>query len=126
MKFSEAMAALEDGKKVRCVEWLSDPLLPSEKVWIDKDTDWEGASDSYLHKCIRTEWELYEEPEQLLSFADVVKGLRERKKFKRKDWVNTRFIFSIVDGKLLHCSEPQLTAILNLEDYAATDWIEIK
>lgn len=102
MKFSAAMKALEEGKKVRCHRWGRDGH-------IDKH------SDVSIHCYERDgEWELYEEPEKLLSFAEVVVGLKEGKKFRRKHW--TAWV------GLEHLDVLRFS----IEDFEATDWIEVK
>lgn len=75
MRFDEAMKALEEGKKVRSVDWGS-------SFWIKVD-----ACDSYhrmidlTKSLVDSEWELYEEPEKLLSWTEVEEGLENGKYF---------------------------------------------
>lgn len=114
MKFSDAMAVLESGKKVRCEKWHPDAFISRERMVFTLDRN-----------DVEDDWELFEEPEQLLSFADVVKGLKEGKKFRRKDWPEGEFIKNFA---------PCVTSgnrmagdfLFELEDFEAEDWIECK
>lgn len=48
---------------------------------------WQALKEVYENN-MNKEWEIYEEPEKTYTFMEVVKGLREGKKFRRKssDW----------------------------------------
>lgn len=117
MKFSEAMKALEDGKKVRCCSW-------GEEEWVNKDTilpDWMRLNCSCL---IDQYWEVYEEPKPKLSFVEVVKGLKQGKIFKRAKWPEGMYVYedkyehvhiNLYGGELWH---------FKIEDFEATDWQE--
>jgi hypothetical protein len=110
------MKALEEGKKVRCVDWTS---LGVEKkifpLFIDLSTNFSISSTD-----IESEWELYEETENLLSWAEVVKGLKKGKKFIRKHWPKG----SLPIEATFRSSVGHLREYLNLEDFEAADWIE--
>lgn len=106
MKFSAAMKALEEGKKVRQVIW-------DEECWIDKRGDNVSAKHELINHNLK-EWELYEEPEKLLSFAEMIQGLKYEKKFRRKHW--TAWV------GLEHLDVLRFS----IEDFEATDWIEVK
>lgn len=117
MKFSEAIAALEEGKKIRCKAW-------GDEVWVSNNLDWEGDTDTFLMRCSKEEWEIYEETENMLSFAEVVKGLRERKKFVRKGKNDGCTLF--VMGHEIYPRTQFGIQTLKMEDFEATDWIEVK
>ena len=68
-------------------------------------------------------WELYEEPQKTYSFMEVVKQLKEGKKFERKKWTNS--YVRILHGNVLRIRE-DLGYCLSLEDFEAADWIEVK
>lgn len=122
MKFHEAMKALEEGKRVRY------SLSPCEH-WIDKSRllQWMKYLAKQEHlDCNKYEWELYEEPHKTYTFMEVVQGLKEGKKFKRKNftgWIETNkngMIFSFQENDSL--GSRYMTYI---SDYEATDWIEV-
>ncbi len=123
MKFWEAMHALEEGKRVRRSDWDSNK-------WIARDSCDCGGKDCWIYHMREDnfstkEWELYEDPAQTFSFAEVVKGLKEGKRFKRKNWSDVDGIQAsrvddvrwVADGKMFS---------LNLQDVESIDWIEIK
>jgi hypothetical protein len=113
MKFSEAIAALEEGKKIRSPQ-------RKEENYFSKETGF-----NFDERDLENQWELYEEPEKFLSFLDVQKGMKIGKRFRRKDWDIRRIIYASLDGKILYCSEPLLYAFLEMEDFEATDWMEV-
>lgn len=127
MKFWEAMKALEEGEKVRCSRW--NPAAYAEK------TRSGGLSFHKAdHRCFNIyscndfieEWELYEEPEQTLSFAEVVKGLKEGKEFKRMAWVNKNYFICLL-SQSPGITGPEGKAWWSYpEDFEATDWVEVK
>ena len=127
MKFWEAMKLLEEGKKVRHV--LMEPgayikILPDGEL-----LRYRTESYSPLMAYITTEWELYEEPAQLLSFPEVVKGLKEGKMYRREGWkhpvhgYNMKGAIRYVDGAGENSGQKHFFSI---EDFEANDWIEVK
>lgn len=120
MKFHEAMKQLEEGRKVRRSDW-------SSEKWIAMGGCECAGSDCCLYymrpKNFEYEWELYEEPQKLLSFDMVVKGLREEKKFRRKDWGVSKFISQRSGAIVNECND--IGNFFLLEDYEANDWIEV-
>jgi hypothetical protein len=119
MKFWEAMRELETGKKVRIRG--SKPNTYLEK----RDRIFYFGTWSTLSSYIDDNWELYEEPVRLLSFAEIVQGLREGKRFRRKDSNLIIFAYPDKDGTI--CIEKSNEAwIASLEDLEANDWIEVK
>lgn len=125
MKFWEAMRELEAGKSVRLKEW------PSTAYWSFKQSGqlWMGIVDLFI--LASKEWELYEEPQRTLSFMEVVQGLKEGKRFKRPKWPNemsfgtSRYTIQSKDRPArinLYGGEPW---DLTVEDFEATDWIEV-
>lgn len=123
MRFSEAMKALEEGKKVRIKHWQENCCL-----CIGSDgTIFDQAKDSTfcIEEWLLTEWELYEEPERTLSFTEMVQGLKEGKRFKRKDWGDWFLAYSqctYIEGKGI----PPCFAPFTIENFEANDWIEVK
>src|SRR5258706_7425340 len=118
MKFSEAMKHLEEGKKVRCKLW-------SRRY--EKEIYWQLGNDINLPSgCdwedVMSEWELYDDSPKF-SFPEVVKGLREGKRVRRKSWHS--FIFVHQEMGLLR-NEEGYTFQWDLEDFEAHDWEEIK
>lgn len=111
MKFWEAVKALEEGKKVRIKDWPLDKYIQSDAT-------------VGLFWALGREWELYEEPVQLYSFIDVVKGMRNGKKYRRQHlWISGEYIQQCA-GRIID-ENGQCTELL-LEDYEAKDWIEVK
>jgi hypothetical protein len=124
MRFSEAMKALEEGKKVRACSW---PVAE----WLSNADESDALPCLHLSSLWCCEWELYQEPEQTFSFAEVVKGLKEGKKFSRAAWKDrdshleaTECIY-FPSKKKINNQHGKLCALW-LEDYEATDWVEIK
>lgn len=114
MKFSEAMAALEEGKKVRCKHWAKDEYI---------DVNRAGAM---IALPCKDEWEIYEEPEKLLTFVEVVKGLKEGKRFRRRFWANE---YAIIPGdQILEFKEQSgdFEITLRLKDFETTDWVQVR
>ena len=110
MKFLEAMRIFQEGKKVRSKLWKPGIVLelkPSLYFLMD-------------YEDIQAEWEILEEPK--LSFAEMVKGLREGKKYKRSKWLATLPIETL--GSQHICNDIGKVH-LKLEDFEATDWIEV-
>lgn len=68
MKFWEAMKALEEGKKVRCTEWL--PALYIDLSFF-KENDGLNAIEC---SDFKGDWELYKEPEPTFSSKDSLKA----------------------------------------------------
>ena len=58
MKFWEAMKALEEGKKIRCLDW--EEVIPSQKEETES-SDVCKISINWM-ELIKTKWELYREP----------------------------------------------------------------
>lgn len=126
MKFWEAMKALEEGKRVRCIGWIGLNSFCSKNLTCGED-----ANRMLLHHGWLLEWELYEKPEQTLSFAEVVKGLKEGKIFRRKGWSDRDAIIESTSCKFY----PSTKRINNqhgdlcplwLEDFEANDWVEVR
>lgn len=94
---------------------------------------------AHWDECISIDDELFhahqmrEEPVQTLTFTDVVKGLKEGKKYKRKAWVEGYIRLFGVSTKLIEAIpidailDPKgNTYALCIADIEATDWIEVK
>lgn len=116
MKFSEAMRELEAGKKVRSSFW------PQNQFYSLQGDEDGRFPDLHFPYVFLQEWELYENIVKPLSFADVVKGLKEGKNFKRISWSKGCFINSSKDtGWSILFSGDYIT--LTLEDLEANDWV---
>lgn len=118
MKFWEAMKALEEGSTIRCTHPNADnyPFHRSQPIH-----RWAAI------KCLGSldwEWEIYQEPEKLLSFSEVVKGLKEGKKFRRKIW---KYPYVSLNEDLVTIYGPygSSSTKLSIVDFEATDWIEV-
>lgn len=116
MKFWEAMKALDEGKRVREKDW------GVGAYWSFKSSGSIYATITDIFVLSSTEWELYEEPEKTLAFAEVVKGLKEGKIFKRKSWPSK--INPICMGELSH--SVVCDGLFIIEDFEANDWVEVK
>jgi hypothetical protein len=115
MKFSAAMKLIEEGKSVICPAYGEGHIINLKTL--DKFMAYKEPFSYW-----REEWQLYEESVRLLSFAEVVKGLREGKKFKRKGWPDWDEIKLHKSG-ILH--ETLAEYIPLIEDFEANDWQEI-
>lgn len=121
MKFSEAMRLLEEGQRVFCPVFSK---IPFDKTGAGFS---ESLGAAILKGCWCSEWELYKEPEKLLSFQDVVKGLKLRKKFKMAHWNNCFLQLSILGNLVIYSDsgrEERWTP--DLEDLESCDWCEVK
>lgn len=119
MRFSEAIAALEEGKKIRNSEWI-------KGKWVSQ----EGAdSDETIYYIpldqMKDDWELYEEPKPTLTFAQVVEGLKQGKKFRRSSWSINRSISTVPVNPhiIISWTHDKETYPFSVEDFEATDWI---
>ncbi len=127
VKFWEAMKALEEGNKVRACAW-------AHQDWIDIGGFSRGypLDDLDFKSCLMDfpNWELYEESQKMLSFAEVVKGLKEGKKFRRIAWKNpydhvgSTSCTYFPSQKRINNQYGELCPLW-LEDFEATDWIEV-
>lgn len=110
MKFSEAMAALEAGKKVRLPEWPESQYIHMQKYWIKN----EKLNDCDIDcSWVKDNWQLYEEPIKMYSFDQVIPFFKKGCQIKRKKWDcwyvlpnSYNYVFKFVS-----------------EDILATDWI---
>lgn len=132
MKCWEAMKALEEGKKVRQKNWHEGmySFLDSVDLWVvDNGSQW-PKKKSMMGEAVFSEWELYEEPEQLLSFAEVVNGLKKGKRFRRKNWEQWAILgcgpTQIIPGHLRTENQHGQPCPLWIEDFEANDWVEVK
>lgn len=126
MKFSEAVKALEVGKKVKMNEWVGSVYLQFiGDVLIDEEgEEREFCSDSFL-----ANWEVYEEPVRMMSFSDMVKGLKIGKKYRRSHWDSCAFISKGSASLVLYtCLRQNVSCYWypSVEDLEAMDWIEVK
>lgn len=118
MKFWEAMKDLEEGKMVKCKHWPEQCFMhPSQQ----SQCEYTGI---IAWKDINGEWELCEEPEQTLSFAEVVKGLKEGKKFRRTSW-DVYSVLTIHPSGVIDFTDTNEWGA-RPEDFEATDWVEVK
>lgn len=109
MRFSEAMKALEEGKKIKCPSFKGNVAFLSEDFGILMSLDWELYEEPsvVLHltcpECKQVdvalkkrvmEWRCPFCPpkSKTLSFAEVVKGLREGKRFSRQQWAKGMYL----------------------------------
>jgi len=115
MRFSEAMAALEQGEMVRIISWpkggkifkLKNSLCLNLIPNIQMDSSW-----------IFSEWELYEDPLQLKTFWEILPELKAGKKVKRKDWYRT---MNLDEGRFVWGDGSGWDAFI--ESIEASDWI---
>lgn len=115
MRFWEAMKALEEGEAITP---KSHPF-PINKESLSKDMECQALT--YWND----EWELYEEPEKQLTFAEVVKGLKEGKRFKRKGWHSDIYL-NARESTTRVILENSSYHTLVIEDFEATDWVEVQ
>lgn len=118
MKFWEAMKALEEGKKVRMLSWPSTSYISNT----ENTTGLQGCL--LISNGWNKIWEIYEEPQKTYTFMEVVKGLKEGKRFRRKDWNNSAS-FYMVSGELYAYDKDKYIKF-GLQEYEADDWIEVQ
>ncbi len=135
MKFWEAMRALEEGNSVKPSTWEGHIKWHLEN-WngtkIIKTTNGSPGIDFsvYLYQHLSDEWEIYEEPQKTYSFIEIIKGLKEGKKFRRRFWNEESLLGSeetqeILGYRRLTNQKGRITTLF-IEDFEATDWIEVK
>lgn len=117
MEFWEAMKAFREGKYIRKKNW-------------HKDFYWSLKNISETYICFSDfvtlssdDWELYEEPDQTYSLAEVLKGLRQGKKFVRKGRGSDMALF--IAGPEIFPRTKYGVETLTMEDLEANDWIEV-
>lgn len=118
MKFSQAMQAYEQGKPIRCLNWRETAFILNHV----------RTHFSLSKEDIDSEWEIFEDSS--LSFSDVIEGLKEGKKYRRKLWTSGYYI-SCYEGSSYILSGVSTTSNLckygaDIEDLQACDWIEIQ
>lgn len=123
MKFWEACKAMHEGKKIRCTLWPNkNQHLSLEDVDGAREAFQEWTVSAYWAEDMNSPWEIYEGPK--LSFAEIVKGLKEGKVFKREKWPEDMYLY---ENEYKHVrikpygGEPWY---LKIEDFEATDWQE--
>lgn len=121
MKFWEAMKAIEEGKKVRLIDRSVDSSIYSED---NISYALAECSARWIDILIHYEWELYEKPQKTYTFMEVIRGLKEGKKFKRPTWKETNFFWS--NHSILVNELNEIGHFLIFDDFEATDWIEVK
>lgn len=132
MRFSEAMRLLEEGKRVRCITWNKEAFMVSKNgnlifYYIDH-----RYCNSYSWNDWNKEWELYEEPVQLMSFMEILPGMKMGKSYKRRGWeenpqdtVSLR-TYPYLNGRLRFENQHGQLISLFCDDIEATDWYEVE
>lgn len=119
MKFWEAIKALQEGHPVRAKWWHKDNFVTLDTIenchWFGP-IHWRDAVD---------DWEVYEEAVQLLSFQEMVKGMKEGKRFARRNWLQKAFVFLSGEAVFFQSEEGDLLA-WTIDDFEMNDWIEVK
>lgn len=110
MKLSEAIKALEDGKKVRNVSWNeSDYIYIKDKVLFGED----NQAASLEITGFSDDWEIYKDPVKMYSFTEMLPFFLDNKMVRRKHWTSW---YQLEHGFVYKF-------IFSQEDFAATDWI---
>lgn len=112
------MKNLEEGKKVRVVNW------PSHE-WIDQNGLHDGCTlnDLNLQYIIFTQWEFYIEPVKTYTFMEAVQLMKEGKKMRRPDWIDKAYVHFNIHGYADKYIDPRNW---NLEDFESIDWIIVE
>jgi hypothetical protein len=120
MKFWEAMKAMEEGKKVRCTCWAKDS-------YVDQGSLTQGEVFS-IGLLMNEKWELYEETLTFLSFAQVMQGLKEGRKFRRKSWKGNIYIGWHNVSEFWSAGKGNHFSILvpTMDLFVSSDWEEVK
>ena len=114
MNFYEALKDINNGFKVK---------RPFHK---SGNTDF-APSNITLDDINATDWER-ENFQPTMGFDEVLKGLKEGKKYRRMNWSNEDYHIKIHDINGLHlivCGT-NTPATLYLHDFEAKDWVEVK
>jgi hypothetical protein len=122
MRFWEAQKSLDEGKKIRHKTWENGKWV---SLHLDNYKPNEPTQNYFaIVGHFREGWELYEEPNKLISFAEVIKGLKEGKKFRRAIWSSEKFIcMSYIYAHIWHHKGD--AAAFSVQDFEAKDWIEV-
>lgn len=115
MKFYEALKTLEEGKKIRCVQW------DKSDYWNITDSDAKIWNDCFYRTklAILCNWEIYDELG--LCFSEIIEGLKNGKHYRRKSW-NTE---AYIKCSILSCEVTDhwdLFFKFTIDDIAAKDW----
>ena len=115
MKIEETLKHLQQGKKVRRINWFMKDYIYLINNETYKHVEIEDSEDSpfkfYYLDLIGNDWEIYSKP---LTFLEAMEALREGKNVRRKDAPN----YYCVPGN-------QSYIVLSAEDVTSDDW-EIK
>ena len=121
MKFSEAMKALEEGKKVRLPIWPKEDYLDNSLM---------GGNIEHMSipwpYCLRYDWELYEEPIKMYSFMEAVHLMKEGKKVKRLHGSFGDFSIKRAPCDFIFYCKESISFPLRISDVEATDWIIVE
>ena len=115
MKFWEAAKALQEGKKVRGVEWIAG-------MYIDSISYSDGDSVDFLsfREAFKVEWELYEEPVKTYSFAEALVLMKEGIKLRRPHFREYSAVCIGKWGRIRWCSGDNYP--ISIQDIEADDW----
>jgi hypothetical protein len=109
MKFWEAAKALQEGKKVRGVEWWGCMLI---KFLI--------LTFCFPMQAFKVEWELYEEPVKTYSFAEALVLMKEGIKLRRPHFREYSAVCIGKWGRIRWCSGDNFP--ISIQDIEADDW----
>lgn len=116
MKFWEAMKRLQEGNKVRCVRW-------NEGDYIDSG-NFVAACRVNIDCSMDEEWQLFFDSTKTHSWAEVVQGLKKGKKYQRKDQFDNTEYLQQQSGRIF-VFPGGLAWLCRVEDFEASDWIEV-
>lgn len=114
MKFWEAMKALEEGKKVRNINWDKEGFIYLDEYSVCDENNFDvddSVIDGYF---VTSEWEIYKEPVKTYTFLEMIEQVKFGKSAYRKDWLVTRRAISKDVGDF------------SIEDTEAKDWIVVE
>jgi len=129
MDFFRAMQELEYGERIKNVNWeVTEYIYVDDENGLIKDQDNKHVGLVMASNTQSDIWEVYEEPETLLFFTQLLPLLLEGKKFKRKGW-EEEYIMGVSKGFtiLLYLPEGEITPWTpKLEDLFSIDWVEVE
>lgn len=128
MKFSEAVKALEEGKKITHPSWRE-----GEYVHICNDLFFNSGQVLKNNKGKVTAitynadgnhgYELYQEPVQFYTFQEIIPFLKAGKRVRRKSWHGAEYR---MDNKCVYRITDKSEFLCYLHDLEADDWIVVE
>lgn len=108
MKFWEAMKALEEGKKVRCLRWSCSGYIENTRMF----------------NYSEYEWELFCDPVKTYTFMEAIQLMKEGNKMRRPNYREDSSIFANKIGRIKWSNGDRFP--IDIADIEANDWIAVE